>query len=85
MGPVLGGLIVDNLTWRLAFLINAPLVGLALWASWRHVNESRNPDASKHFDWLGSIVGAIAVGGLAFGAIRGEKSLCRCSGSANSR
>ena len=75
LGPVLGGLVVDNVTWRLAFLINAPLVGLALWASWRYMAESRNPDASKHFDWLGSLVGAIAVGGLAFGAIRGEKSL----------
>lgn len=74
MGPVIGGLIVDNLTWRLAFLINAPLVVLAVWAARTQIKESKNPDASPRFDWVGSIVGAIAVGGLAFGAIRGQES-----------
>jgi EmrB/QacA subfamily drug resistance transporter len=73
-GPVIGGLIVDNLTWRLAFLINAPLVILAVWAARTHIAESRNPDADPRFDWVGSIVGAIAVGGLAFGGIRGQQS-----------
>jgi EmrB/QacA subfamily drug resistance transporter len=74
LGPIVGGLLVDNLTWRLAFLINVPLVAVALWSSIRHVAESRDPDADGHFDWLGSVVGAVAVGGLAFGAIRGQQS-----------
>jgi EmrB/QacA subfamily drug resistance transporter len=74
LGPILGGLLVDNVSWRVAFLINVPLVVIALWAAIRHVNESRDPDTRGHFDWLGSIVGAIAVGGLAFGAIRGQES-----------
>ena len=74
LGPILGGLLVDNVSWRVAFLINVPLVVIALWAAIRHVNESRDPDNRGHFDWLGSIVGAIAVGGLAFGAIRGQES-----------
>ena len=72
-GPVVGGLIVDNLTWRLAFLVNVPLVAIAVWASIRHVPESRNPHADRRFDWLGAIVGAVAIGGLAFGAIRGTQ------------
>jgi EmrB/QacA subfamily drug resistance transporter len=72
LGPVVGGLIVDNLTWRLAFLVNVPLVAIAAYAAIRHVTESRNPDADPRFDWVGSIVGALAVGGLAFGAIRGQ-------------
>ncbi len=74
LGPILGGLLVDNVSWRVAFLINVPLVGVALWSAIRHVNESRDPDSAGHFDWLGSIVGAGAVGGLAFGAIRGQQS-----------
>ncbi len=74
LGPILGGLLVDNLTWRLAFLINVPLVAIAAWAAARHVEESRDPDASGHFDWLGSVVGAVAVGGLAFGAIHGQET-----------
>jgi len=74
LGPILGGLLVDNLTWRLAFLINVPLVTVAVWAAVRHVEESQDPDASGHFDWLGSVVGALAVGGLAFGAIHGQET-----------
>jgi EmrB/QacA subfamily drug resistance transporter len=74
LGPILGGLLVDNLTWRLAFLINVPLVAIALFAAVRHVEESRDPDATGHFDWLGSAVGAVAVGGLAFGGIHGQES-----------
>lgn len=74
LGPILGGLLVDAVSWRVAFLINVPLIALAVWAAIRHVQESRDESASGHFDWLGSIVGAAAVGGLAFGAIRGQES-----------
>jgi EmrB/QacA subfamily drug resistance transporter len=74
LGPILGGLLVDNVSWRLAFLINVPLVAIALYAAIRHVEESRDPVRKGSFDWLGSIVGAVAVGGLAFGAIRGQES-----------
>jgi predicted MFS family arabinose efflux permease len=35
--------------------------------------ESRDESASGHFDWLGAIVGVLAIGGLAFGATRGEQ------------
>ena len=69
LGPVIGGLLVDTLSWRAAFLINVPLVVVATWATWRHVPESRDEQASSHFDWLGAAVVAVAVGGLAFGTI----------------
>ena len=81
LGPILGGLLVDNVSWRVAFLINVPLVAIALWASIRHVEESRDRDARGQFDWVGSIVGAVAVGGLAFGAIRGQESQWRDTGA----
>ncbi|MBA2719846.1 MAG: MFS transporter [Chloroflexi bacterium] len=74
LGPIIGGLLVDNLSWRLAFLINGPLVGVALWSAIRHVEESRDTEATGHFDWLGSVVGALAIGGLTVGAIRGQES-----------
>ncbi|HEY8989509.1 MAG TPA: MFS transporter [Candidatus Limnocylindrales bacterium] len=73
LGPVVGGLVVDKLSWRLAFLINVPLVAIATWAVVRHVAESRDPQADRRFDWLGAFVGAVAIGGLSFGAIRGQE------------
>jgi len=73
LGPFVGGLLVDTVSWRAAFLINVPLILVALWATYIHVPESRNEAASAHFDWLGSAIVALAVGGLAFGTIYGQQ------------
>ncbi|MDP8958717.1 MAG: MFS transporter [Actinomycetota bacterium] len=73
LGPFIGGALVDSISWRAAFLINVPLAALALWATVRHVAESRDEEASRRFDWLGAVVVALAVGGLSFGAIRGQE------------
>ena len=73
LGPFVGGILVDTLSWRVAFLINVPLVVLAVWATVRYVQETRNESATGRFDWLGAAVVAIAVGGLSFGAIYGQQ------------
>ena len=73
LGPFLGGVLVDTISWRVAFLINVPLVVLAVWATVSHVPESRNERSTGHFDWLGAAVVAIAVGGLSFGATYGQQ------------
>lgn len=73
LGPLVGGILVNTISWRAAFLINVPLLLVAYYATVRHVPESRDEDASRHFDWLGSAVVALAVAGLAFGTIRGQQ------------
>ncbi len=73
IGPLVGGLLVNTVSWRAAFLINLPFLAVALFATLRYVPESRDDDATGRFDWLGSIVIALAVGGLAFGTIRGQQ------------
>jgi EmrB/QacA subfamily drug resistance transporter len=74
LGPLVGGLLVDLLSWRVAFLVNVPLVAIALYATLRAVPESRDEQATGRIDWLGSIVIAVAVGGISFGLIRGQES-----------
>jgi EmrB/QacA subfamily drug resistance transporter len=71
-GPLVGGLLVDTISWRAVFFVPAPLIAVALYATIRHMPESRDERASRHFDWLGAALAVIAVGGLAFGAIRGQ-------------
>jgi EmrB/QacA subfamily drug resistance transporter len=73
LGPFIGGILVDTISWRVAFLINVPLVIVAVWATALYVPESRNEKATGHFDWLGAAVVAIAVGGLSFGATYGQQ------------
>ena len=69
-GPVLGGWLVDALSWRAIFFLNLPLAvatnALALYA----VPDSRDPDAPQHFDWLGVLLVASGLGGLTFGLTR---------------
>jgi EmrB/QacA subfamily drug resistance transporter len=73
LGPVGGGLLVDTIGWRFAFLVNVPVLAVALAITRRHMAESRDLDARRGFDWLGSLVAAVAVGGLSFGVIRGTE------------
>jgi len=74
LGPPIGGIIVELAGWRALFLLNVPLLLLAAWLAWRFMDESRDEHASPTFDWLGAIVAAVAVGGSAFGAVRGYQS-----------
>lgn len=73
LGPAVGGLLVDTISWRAAFLINLPVTAFALYATWRHVPESRSDERPAGFDWVGAILVGVAVGGLAFGTIYGQQ------------
>jgi EmrB/QacA subfamily drug resistance transporter len=72
LGPIVGGIIVDTIGWRVAFLVNVPVLAVALWATLAHVPESRDTGSTGAFDWLGAMVAALAIGGLSFGLIRGQ-------------
>ncbi len=72
-GPLVGGLLVDTVSWRAVFLINVPLVVAALWMTAVHVPESRAEAAPAGFDWLGALLAAVAVGGLSFGVVFGQE------------
>src|SRR2546426_7830250 len=76
LGPVVGGFLVDSISWRAAFLINVPLILVALWATYVHVPESRDEEATGVFDWIGSIIVAVSGGWLCFGVIYGHLRDC---------
>jgi EmrB/QacA subfamily drug resistance transporter len=73
LGPFVGGILVQEVTWRAIFLINVPFLVVAIWATLKYVEESRDQEASGHFDWIGALLVALAVGGLSFGAIYGQQ------------
>jgi len=74
LGPPIGGILVETVSWRAAFLIDAPLVVIAFWLTVRYMPETRDERATGGgFDWLGSALAALAIGGLAFGVVRGQE------------
>jgi len=73
LGPFVGGLLVDTVSWRAVFLINVPLVLLAWRMVHRFVRESRDEAASGKFDVPGTILSALAIGGLVSGTISGQQ------------
>ena len=68
LGPILGGFLVENVSWRAAFLINVPLAVAVLLIAWRHVPESRAPDARK-LDIPGAVLATTGLGGVVYGLI----------------
>jgi EmrB/QacA subfamily drug resistance transporter len=73
VGPFVGGLLVESVSWRGAFLVNAPIVVIGIAVTLRWVRESRDESVPRAFDWGGAALGALAVGGLSFGAIYGQQ------------
>jgi len=67
LGPFLGGLLTEHLTWRAVFLAHIPLgvviMGLLLWKVKPEWAEARG----EPFDLVGSLVYAAAVTGLVYG------------------
>ena len=68
VGPVLGGWLVDNLSWRWVFYINIPIAVVVLAILFLRVPESRNP-AQGTLDWAGAALAAAGLGALVFGLV----------------
>jgi EmrB/QacA subfamily drug resistance transporter len=68
LGPVLGGWLIEHVSWRSVFFINVPLAAVVIAISLRYVPESRNTTA-RQVDWLGAIVATAGLGAVVYGLI----------------
>jgi len=73
VGPLLGGWLVDAVSWRAIFLLNLPIGIVVIWASRRHVPETRDEEQSGRLDVLGSILVTGGLAGLTFALIRASE------------
>jgi EmrB/QacA subfamily drug resistance transporter len=69
IGPFVGGLLVDLVSWRLVFLINVPVALLVLAVAGRHVPESRDDARRGRFDVAGAVLGTVTLGALTYALI----------------
>jgi EmrB/QacA subfamily drug resistance transporter len=70
-GPLLGGYLISAASWRWIFYVNIPISAAALALAYRHVPESRDPDAPRHLDVTGAGLAVVGLGCLIFALIEG--------------
>ena len=70
LGPLAGGLLLEHFYWGSVFLVNIPVIAVALVGVWLAVPESRDPE-HRRLDPLGAALSIAGLGTLVYGVIRG--------------
>src|SRR5437868_1504087 len=70
IGPITGGLLIEHFWWGSIFLVNLPIVIIAMVLITFIVPESRDPRPAK-LDPIGVVLSVIGLVALTFGIIRG--------------
>ena len=72
-GPVLGGWLIDHLSWRWAFFVNVPIAAAVIAITLLHVPESCG-DRSGRIDWIGAFLATAGLGGIVYGLIESSEA-----------
>jgi EmrB/QacA subfamily drug resistance transporter len=69
LGPLLGGYLVQAVSWRAIFLINLPLGIFVMVMATRHVPETRDASAHGHLDFAGAGLAGLGLAGTTYALI----------------
>lgn len=72
VGPLVGGWLATDVSWRWAFWLNIPVGLLVLVGVQRAVPDSRDPNAERGRDIAGVVLSALGMGGLVFALIESQ-------------
>jgi EmrB/QacA subfamily drug resistance transporter len=70
VGPITGGYLLDHFYWGSIFLVNMPVIAVALVAGWLLVPNSRDPHAEE-LDLVGTVLSVVTLVTLLYGIIEG--------------
>lgn len=69
LGPVIGGWLTEDFSWRYVFVINVPIaIAVLLMLAFR-VPESRDDSADRRIDVVGAALATLGLGSLVYGLI----------------
>src|SRR5205814_55016 len=69
---LVGGWLIEHISWRAVSFINIPLAVLVIIISLWRVPESSDPE-SAGLDWLGAALAALGLGALVYGLIESSR------------
>jgi EmrB/QacA subfamily drug resistance transporter len=69
VGPILGGWLVEQFSWRWIFFMSLPLAAAGLLIVWQHVPDSRDDQMQGPLDWGGATLATLGLGAIVFSLI----------------
>src|SRR2546421_12231769 len=73
IGPLLGGLIVDNINWHWIFYVNVPVGVVGIVVSYFFITESRDSSHEQSIDLPGLVTSGASLLALSYALIEGNK------------
>ncbi len=72
IGPLVGGLLTEALSWSWIFFVNVPIGIAAVVVARALIDESRDESAEQRLDAAGLVTSAVALGALTYALIEGN-------------
>ena len=73
LGPVMGGWLIEHVSWRAVFFLNLPLAVVVLLLVFRFVPESRDEEETGKLDLVGAVLATVSLGAIVYGLIESSR------------
>src|SRR5437588_1374142 len=74
LGPLLGGWLIEHVSWRAVFFLNVPIAVAVIALVILFVPESRDEEDAGRLDVIGAALATLSLGGVVFGLIESSRS-----------